>query len=406
MDVDPTTAAVLGAVAALVAVAAVTVAWRVSQRPSRSQSSDLVPAIEPGVAQVLSVLRSCAVVVDEEDRVLKASAPAYLLDLVHERRIVAPELVEMVHAVRRDGQIQDRELVVHPGRGTARRHVHARVAPLDSHLVVVLAEDRTRERQVEALRKNFVANVSHELKTPVGAINLLAETVRQAADDPEAVRHFSDRMQAEGTRLTRLVQQIIELSRVQDDTVLASPSVVSVDDVITQAVGRVRVDAEAKNVTVTVVGSQGCRVRGDTDQLVVAVGNLVDNAVTHSPADAEVTVDVTPSDSSATSATVTIAVSDRGEGVPAKEQQRIFQRFYRTDPARARDTGGNGLGLSIVKHVAAVHSGDVSVTSVEGQGATFALTLPAAAPAAEAGAGTGKVAPITSAHPQAPGRSR
>nr|WP_260174019.1 ATP-binding protein [Nocardioides albus] len=340
-----------------------------------------IPEVEPPkvpaeVAAVLSVLRSSAVVVDEDDTVLKASAPAYALGLVRGTSLVSSELSELVHAVRRDGQIRETELVISRANG-ASRHVTARVAPLGTRLALVLVEDRTRERRVEAVRRDFVANVSHELKTPVGAIRVLADAVTEASDDPEAVRRFSNRMITESERLTALVQQIIELSRLQGDEPLEAPVAVDVDKIIVAAVDSSTVDASAKGINVVSAGTAGLHVFGNDEQVSTAVTNLVSNAVAYSDPGSTVTVSTRATDGS-----VEISVVDQGIGIPSTEIDRIFERFYRVDPARHRSTGGTGLGLSIVKHVAATHGGEVKVWSQEGQGSTFTLTLPQHLPTA------------------------
>jgi two-component system sensor histidine kinase SenX3 len=249
--------------------------------------------------------------------------------------------------------------------------VTARVAPLGSRLVLALVEDRTRERRVEAVRRDFVANVSHELKTPVGAIRVLADAVTDAADDPVAVKRFADRMLIESDRLTALVQQIIELSRLQGDEPLEAPVAVDVDAVIATSVDNVTVDAEGKHITVVTGGTKGLRVLGNEEQVAAAVSNLVSNAVAYSDPGSSVSI-ATRADGGA----VEISVVDQGIGIPSDDLDRIFERFYRVDPARHRSTGGTGLGLSIVKHVAATHGGEVRVWSVEGEGSTFTLTLP------------------------------
>ncbi|UMG91319.1 ATP-binding protein [Nocardioides sp. TF02-7] len=237
--------------------------------------------------------------------------------------------------------------------------------------MLALVEDRTRERRVEAVRRDFVANVSHELKTPVGAIRLLAEAVHDASDDPEAVQRFASRMLTESDRLSHLVQQVIELSRLQGDEPIESPAPVSVDDVITVAVDTSAIDAGAKDISVLVEGQPGLWVRGNEEQVAAAVANLVANAVAYSDPGSKVLVTTRAVDGF-----VEVSVVDQGIGIPSEEIDRIFERFYRVDPARHRSTGGTGLGLSIVKHVAATHGGDVRVWSVEGQGSTFTLALP------------------------------
>lgn len=367
---DPTTQAALAAgIGAIVAGGGV-LAWAVSDRQQTAVPAQEEPTLPPGVATVLSVLRSSALVVDDGDDVVQASAPAYALGLVRGSSLLSVELAELVRQVRRDGQIRETELVM-TRPGLPPRNVTARVAPLGSRLVLALLEDRTRERQVEAIRRDFVANVSHELKTPVGALRLLAEAVADAAEDPEAVRRFSGKMVVESDRLSRLVQQIIELSRLQADEPVDTPSPVLVDDVVKAAAEASATDADARNISLHVDGTTGLEVFGSAEQLSAAVANLVANAVAYSEPDSTVVISRRSADGN-----VEISVIDQGIGIPPQETQRIFERFYRVDPARHRSTGGTGLGLSIVKHIAATHGGDIRVWSVEGHGSTFTLTLP------------------------------
>ncbi|HYG95390.1 MAG TPA: ATP-binding protein [Nocardioides sp.] len=367
---DPTTQAFLaGLLGSLVAGAAV-LAWAISDRQQHRRAPAEEPMVPAGVATVLSVLRSSAVVVDEGDVVVKASAPAYAMGFVRGTTLVSEELGRLVGEVRRDGQIRETELLVPRPSGPA-RHVTARVAPLGSRLVLALVEDRTRERRVEAVRRDFVANVSHELKTPVGAIRLLAEAVEEAAEDPEAVRRFADRMLKESDRLSHLVQQVIELSRLQGDEPLESPEPVCLDEVMAVAVDTSAIDAGRKQISVVIEGEPGLAVLGNEEQVTAAVANLVANAVHYSDPGSKVLVST-----KALGGNVEISVVDQGIGIPKNEIDRIFERFYRVDPARHRSTGGTGLGLSIVKHVAATHGGEVRVWSVEGRGSTFTLSLP------------------------------
>ena len=378
MGVDSTTQAFLAALLGAVVAASAVIAWHISDSQQRRVPQVEEPVVPPEVATVLSVLRSSAVVVDDDDTVLKASAPAYALGLVRGTALVSAELADLVHQVRRDGQIRETELVM-TRPGVPSRHVTARVAPLGSRLVLALVEDRTRERRVEAVRRDFVANVSHELKTPVGAIRVLAEAVSDAADDPEAVRRFAGRMLTESDRLTQLVLQIIELSRLQGHEPLEAPEAVDVDSVISTAVDTSAIDADKKGITVLTGGATGLQVFGNEDQVLAAVANLISNAVAYSDPGSSVSVRT-----KAEQGSVEISVVDQGIGIPQDEIDRIFERFYRVDPARHRSTGGTGLGLSIVKHVAASHGGDVRVWSVEGQGSTFTLTMPRKVPTMEA----------------------
>jgi len=375
--VNPTTQALLAAVLGAVVAGASILAWHASERQQQRVPVTTPPVVPPEVATVLSVLRSSAVIVGDDDVVVKASAPAYALGLVRGSALLSAELAELVRQVRRDGQIRETELVM-TRAGVPARHVTARVAPLGSRLVLALVEDRTRERRVEAVRRDFVANVSHELKTPVGAIRVLADAVAEAADDPVAVKRFAGRMLIESDRLTQLVQQIIELSRLQGDEPLEAPVAVDVDAVISAAIDAVEVDAHGKGITVVTGGTKDLHVFGNEEQVAAAVGNLVSNAVAYSDPGSSVSVTAR-----AESGAVEISVVDQGIGIPQDELDRIFERFYRVDPARHRSTGGTGLGLSIVKHVAATHGGEVRVWSVEGHGSTFTLSLPQHQPAVD-----------------------
>ena len=368
---DGTTQALLFALLGAVLGAGVVLAWRVSERQLRADVAVEEPVVPAGIASVLSVLRSSALVVDETDEVVKASAPAYAFGLVRGDQVAVQELADLIRQVRRDGQIRETELVMTRGRAVAPLTVTARVAPLSSRLVLALVEDRTRERRVEAIRRDFVANVSHELKTPVGALNLLAEAVQEAADDPEAVTRFAGRMQTESARLTRLVQQIIELSRLQGDDPLEGPQSVDVDAIVSRAIDESTIDAQSKGITVVHNGERGLQILGNRDEVALALGNIVANAVAYSPDRSTVVVAARTNEMM-----VDLTITDQGIGIPAAEIDRIFERFYRVDPARHRSTGGTGLGLSIVKHVAASHGGEVRVWSVEGQGSTFTLSLP------------------------------
>ncbi|MFF7532605.1 sensor histidine kinase [Streptomyces bobili] len=398
MDVNAAVAAaaaIAGVLTGVIAMLAFRWSERDQNRPTRT-SLHTDPVLPPGVDTVLSVLRSSAVVLDEADAVVKASSAAYALGLVRGGKLAVDPMLQMARDTRRDGEIRQVELDL-PRRGTGRGEalaVSARVAPLGSRLVLLLVEDLTEARRIEAVRRDFVANVSHELKTPVGALSLLSEAVMDASEDPEAVERFAGRMQIEATRLTNLVQELIDLSRVQNDDPLEDAEPVRVDELVAEAVDRCRHQAGAKQITMAANvgaaegpeqsgggrredGHAGLRIWGNRGQLAAALGNLVENAVNYSPARTRVGI-------AARRVTVhggeliEIAVTDQGIGISDKDKERIFERFYRVDPARSRATGGTGLGLAIVKHVAASHGGEVTVWSAEGQGSTFTLRLPEA----------------------------
>jgi two-component system, OmpR family, sensor histidine kinase SenX3 len=360
------------------------VSFRWSEKDRKKSVKRIVvqpePELPPGVDTVLSVLRSCAVVLDDSDQVIKASSAAYALGLVRGGAIAVDEMLAMARLTRRDGEIRQADLDIPRGGGKTSGDalaVSVRVAPLGSRLVLVLVEDLTEARRIEAVRRDFVANVSHELKTPVGALSLLSEAVQDASDDPEAVRRFAGRMLIEATRLTSLVQEIIELSRVQDDERLTDPEPVAVDELVAEAMDRCRHQAAAKQITMAAGGIAGLHLYGNRGQLAAALGNLVENAVNYSPVRTRVAIAARKVPGTKVE-TVEISVTDQGTGISERDRERIFERFYRVDPARSRATGGTGLGLSIVKHVAASHGGTVSVWSVEGQGSTFTLRLPTA----------------------------
>jgi two-component system, OmpR family, sensor histidine kinase SenX3 len=359
---------IAGAIGAAVG-AMITYLWRFSERREAAvpEPSAVVP---PGAELVLSVISSSAVLIDSSDTVVKASAPAVAMGIVQEDRLKPDELMALVRQVRRDGQVREADVSLQPRRGTT-SYVHARVAPLTSRLILVLADDRTREQRVESIRRDFVANVSHELKTPVGALNLLAEAVGEAKDDPEAVVRFSGRMHLESERLTRLVQQIIDLSRLQNDILSDDATTIKVGELVSEASEHSATDAEHKNIEIVTSVEPDLLVHGDRAQLHAAVSNLVENAVTYSPDGSRVTVTAQLDGED-----VRVTVADNGIGIPTDELDRIFERFYRVDPARARTTGGTGLGLSIVKHVAASNGGTVEVWSEPGLGSSFTLVLP------------------------------
>ena len=377
-SVNPTWMVALAGLVGLLAGALGMLAFRVSENERTGLAIVPEPDLPPGVTEVLGVLRSAAVVLDIADDVAKASPAAYAFGLVRGHDLVHAELREMAGEARRFGLVRERELELPRGPlGRAQLVVHARVAPLGADHVLVLVDDRTEARRVEEVRRDFVANVSHELKTPIGALQLLAEAVSGAAEDPDAVRHFAERMEREAQRLATLVQEIIDLSRLQVADALHPPEPVLVDDVVAEAVDRCRLASQRKRIDVVIGGDPGAVVYGDHNLLVTAVRNLVDNAIAYSPDATRIGVGVRRA-----RGLVEIAVSDQGLGIAPAEQARIFERFYRVDQARSRATGGTGLGLSIVKHVAANHGGEVTLWSVEGQGSTFTLRLPDSAHAA------------------------
>ncbi|WP_411376399.1 sensor histidine kinase [Arthrobacter sp. MPF02] len=366
----------IGLVAGLVGLALGTfgvLAYRVSEKQRRLLDVDPDEvALPPGAAEVLAVVGRAFVVVDAVDGVVRASPAAYAYGLVRGHTVVHKELLDMTAGVRRDGVILEKQLELPRGPlGQGTIIVQVRAAMLGEEYILLLADDRTEITRTEEIRNDFVANVSHELKTPVGAISLLAEALESSADDELAVRRFAKRMHKESGRLAALVQDIIELSRLQGANVTTQGGPVDINAVIADAVDRSQLPAESKNITIVVGGRTEGKVFGDQDLLVTALRNLIDNAIRYSPANTRVGIGVRSKDG-----LISISVTDQGEGLSAEDQERVFERFYRVDSARSRHTGGTGLGLSIVKHVASNHGGEVTLWSQPGQGSTFTLRLP------------------------------
>ena len=332
------------------------------------------PGLPDGVDEVIDSLESAGIVLDSSNNVIKASTGALAFGLVWNQALVHDRLTALVDQVRRDGVLVDDELVLPRGPfGEAQLHLHVRISRLGSRYVLVLADDRTEAHRLDDVRRDFVANVSHELKTPIGAVTLLAEALSTAADEPAEVKRFAKRLTQESERLANITAEIIELSRLQSGDPLASAERVNIDAVISQAVDRNRVAAESHRISLVPSGKIRAEVFGDESLLVTAVHNLISNAIQYSPDGSRVGIGVT-----ADKGVVEISVTDQGVGIPDDERERVFERFFRVDEARSRNTGGSGLGLSIVKHVVQNHGGDVRVWSQQGRGSTFTIRLPEA----------------------------
>lgn len=339
---------------------------RMAQRP---------PAVDPEVPTVIDSLRQPAMVVGPHDEVLHSSIQARTIGLARGTRIGMAEVLQEVRAVRREQHPTVREVRVQSSKGSPSRELLVRVRPLERGAVLVVSEDHSAVVRADESKRDLVANISHELKTPVGALQVLAETIQEAADDPAAVRRFAARMTVESQRLGELVRQIIELSRLQSDDPLLEADVVEVDDVVSEAASRTRNAAQSHQVEFSVAGETGLQVVGDEGQLINALTNLIQNALAYSDSGARVSVTVSRV-AEADDHWVEIAVTDNGIGIRPEDQERIFERFYRVDYARSRENGGTGLGLSIVKHIVAGHGGTISVWSRLGQGSTFTIRLP------------------------------
>jgi two-component system sensor histidine kinase SenX3 len=252
--------------------------------------------------------------------------------------------------------------------GPPPRHFVIRSSRIGASGAIARIEDVTDRMRIDAVRTDFVANLSHELKTPIGGVAALSDAL-VGEDDPETVRRLAGRIVAEAHRMAAIVDDLLDLSRIEFGSGDMEP--LDMAEVVRAAVGQQQHTAQQAGVSVTVVAPEGCAVVGDRSQLVSAVSNLVENAVKYSNRGGDVDVTCRTSDGR-----VVVAVADHGIGIAAADLERVFERFYRVDKGRSRSTGGTGLGLSIVRHVVDNHGGTVSVRSEEGRGSTFTVSLP------------------------------
>ena len=360
----------------------------------------------PTERRFVEVMPYALIVADSAGAVAYASKGADPLNLVRNGRLVAEDIGEVLALVVADGQVRERELKVtlprpdrtQDGRGvrageavpTDTLYLRVRIGAIADDLFAIFLHDMSEQRRFEAMRRDFITNVSHELKTPSGAISLLAETITDAADDPDAVRYFAGRITKESQRLTELVHKLIELQRAQDAPAMSDAKPMSVVAMTRESIAANEVQADAKRIgivlslngrVIPVEVPEGEPETLDDDVLVwvgrepftTAVKNLVENAIHYSPAHTTVSVGI-----GVVGDRVRIRVVDQGIGIPKESLGRIFERFYRVDPARSRETGGSGLGLAITKHCVQECGGTISVWSREGEGSTFTIELPVA----------------------------
>lgn len=347
----------------------VVIGQRKSQDPQQ-EPSDQVAAI----GNILDVIPDAAAVIDANDQVLAASSNCVAMGIISGERLMPVELRALNRESHRLQRTLGREVVIKRGsNGLGEWEARVQVSPLDGSRSLLIAQDLSEERRLNEVRRDFVANVSHELKTPVGALSLLAEAVQAADGDTAQARNFAARMQIEVRRLTSMLSDLVELSRVQDEAPLQNSKPVYVEAIIAEAVDGMQITADERQIQVSVAADVAVgRIFGDEPQLVTALRNLISNAIKYSPVGSKVGVGARRNND-----TIEITVTDQGPGISDEDQVRIFERFYRVDPARSRETGGTGLGLAIVKHVCANHGGDCYVWSREGEGSTFTLRFPA-----------------------------
>lgn len=322
------------------------------------------------VAELNSILGAIplgVVVTDEQGNVVLGNHVVSGVEVLRHIDVLVNEAAERIIKKSRETDSAVRETLHLFGPPPRTLVIEAR--PLEGSKSVAIIEDISERTRIDAVRTDFVANISHELKTPVGALSILADTIRDE-DDLKIIHRLSSKMVKEAKRMAKTIDDLLELSRIELD-VSAALELVSIFSVIAESIDRMaHFAAQAGISIVSQLPEADCVVKGDRLQLVSAVSNLVDNAVKYSEKGDKVTVRV-----SVLEATVDVSVSDEGIGIPQSDLDRIFERFYRVDRARSRGTGGTGLGLSIVRHVINNHGGSVNVTSQEGEGSTFVLTL-------------------------------
>lgn len=326
------------------------------------------------VQSLLLAMPQAHILLNKAGDVERASTVAYSLGLVRGTRITRSEIVAAVNGVMEEGEAQDMEMSLRRSfDGVGKIILSVRIAPISGDRTLVLFFDTTEAKRLEETRRDFVANISHELKTPVGAIGLLSETIQGVADEPENVVRFASQLHRESERLAALVQDIIELSRIQDGVALTNSELVVMEEVVAEAMDRCRIEAESRNLALVSAPAPDAKVFGDRALLITAIRNLVDNAIRYSNPGRRVSVGISSFESE-----IRVAVVDQGVGITSEQKERVFERFYRGDDARTREEGGSGLGLSIVKHVAADHGGRVELWSEPGKGSTFTFIIPEA----------------------------
>ena len=323
------------------------------------------------ILKLIQSLPDIVIWVDGDNKIKYASEVALNLNIAREDKIQIDALETLISMARKIDEPLIKKVKAKRPLGIAKLNLDTWVMRLERGEVLLWAQNNSVVSRVETMRRDFVANISHELKTPVGALSLLAEAIEESGKDSESIQKFAKRIGPETKRLTNVIRDIIDLSQVQSDDPLASANPVEVDRVINDAVDAVQLLADLNNVEIAQVNEPDVKIVGDEYQLVMAIRNLLTNAITFSPASSRITVGAKLKDG-----VVEITVSDQGIGISLENQSRIFERFYRVDPARSRSTGGTGLGLAIVKHVCENHGGEVSVWSVPGQGSTFTMKFP------------------------------
>ena len=337
------------------------------EKPSKPSS---LPEL---LLKTLNTLDRDSLILDKNGNAIFTTNNIDKLNILKDGKIFSEEFLALIRVVRRTGEKQEASFELPRGPiGEGKREIQVSVSMLSENgLVLIIIDDEGEKQRIDAVRRDFITNISHELKTPITALSLNSDALLEVKNEPDQVVRFADRIKQQAGRLNDLVQEIINLSKLQDADPLDVARNVNILDVVKEAINQCETNAEARKISINLEKEDAAVVLGNRDQLVMAVHNLIENAINYSSQGTNVTVVV-----DAIEDIVEITVKDQGIGIAQSEIDRIFERFYRVDPARSRATGGTGLGLSIVKHVAQNHGGEIKVWSAPGVGSTFSLRLP------------------------------
>ena len=336
--------------------------------------------------RALHAIAGLALVVDEDNVVISATESIFPLSITKKGKLRQNKLEELVNKARRtkkQTRIRSKSLTLKNGLGASEIELEAQAVHLGSGYVLLILKDETESLSLERTRRDFVANISHELKTPIGAISLLAEAIQSAIDDPQQVKKFASSLELESARLIELVQDIIQLSKVQSADVLHNAQEINLSEAIKVAVAKTEVLAAKKDIEIRLNIEENLRINGNQELIVTLLKNLIENAVIYSDEGKSVKV-VAGIDEDVAE----IVIKDKGPGIGQEDLDRIFERFYRIDPSRSRNTGGTGLGLSIAKHIVQKHLGELTVDSELGSGSTFTIRIPSDLPMSDSNGGS------------------
>ena len=337
------------------------------EKPSKPSS---LPEL---LLKTLNTLDRDSLILDKNGSAIFTTNNIDKLNILKDGKIFSEEFLALIRVVRRTGEKQEASFELPRGPiGEGKREIQVSVSMLSENgLVLIIIDDEGEKQRIDAVRRDFITNISHELKTPITALSLNSDALLEVKNEPDQVVRFADRIKQQAGRLNDLVQEIINLSKLQDADPLDVARNVNILDVVKEAINQCETNAEARKISINLEKEDAAVVLGNRDQLVMAVHNLIENAINYSSHGTNVTIVVEVNEE-----IVEITVKDQGIGIAQSEIDRIFERFYRVDPARSRATGGTGLGLSIVKHVAQNHGGEIKVWSAPGVGSTFSLRLP------------------------------